>query len=201
MHGSMISWRKVLVSAMAAIVVVEAVYADLMPVCGRESGCKGVVCHCGQREPPEMGLSCLFDGRFSSFGLGGAPEEVWPEPETSAAEASEGLHYLGLTEGSTSFDLCLYALVGLGLCRSGHWVRRSSFGFVPDWYHNGGPFQIGHSHAVSLDCRCSAQMCFIQADRTEQNHIPQYRLRTVVSLWRKSLFTPTAFASRGPPLC
>lgn len=197
----MIGWRRILVSAMAALVVAEAVYADLTPVGGPEAGCSGAVCHCSHPACREARSSGLFDDRFCLFGLTASPTEAWPDPKADVAEASEPEHYLVLTEGSTSFDLCLYALIGLGLCRSGHWVRRPSLGFVPDWYHNGGPFQIGHSHALMPGSLCPVPVCcFIQPDHTEQDHIPQYRLRTVVSLWRKSQFTPTACASRGPPL-
>jgi hypothetical protein len=42
--------------------------------------------------------------------------------------------------------------------------------------------------------------CFIQPDNAAERLIPQYRIRTVVSSWRKSQFTPDVIASRGPPL-
>jgi hypothetical protein len=87
------------------------------------------------------------------------------------------------------------------LCSSAHWVKRLSFGFVPEWYHNGGPFQIGHSYAVTPESLCPVQVCcFIQPFCTEDNHLPQYFLKTVTSLWRKSQFTPCVLASRGPPV-
>ena len=41
-----------------------------------------------------------------------------------------------------SLSLCLSALLGLGLCSFAHCVKKSSFGFILEWYRNGGPFQI-----------------------------------------------------------
>ena len=37
-----------------------------------------------------------------------------------------------LIDRSDSFDLCLYALISLGVFRSGSWLRRPSLGFVPN---------------------------------------------------------------------
>jgi len=129
------------------------------------------------------------------------PEETWPEPQVGASEASEIEHYQGLTEGSTSFDLCLYALIGLGICRSGHWLRRPSLGFVPDWYHNGGPFQIGHSHALAPGALCPVPVCcFVQPMCAEDASMSPHCLQAVVPLWQKSQFAPGTHASRGPPL-
>jgi len=107
-----------------------------------------------------------------------------------------------LTDGSDSLSLCLWALIGLGLCRSGQWVRRLSLGFVPEWYHSGGPFQIGHSHAVLPNNLASAFVpvcCFVQPVFAVESPILIQRSRIVRSSWRKSQFAPAALASRGPP--
>ncbi len=104
-----------------------------------------------------------------------------------------------LTEGQNSFSLCLYALLSLGLCKSVPLVKKFSFGYVPQWYHDGGPAQIGHSFAVSPDCLCSAAVCFVQPDSPAEEHIPRYHFATVVSHWRNSQFTPAVLASRAPP--
>ncbi|UCD51803.1 MAG: hypothetical protein JSW27_04050 [Phycisphaerales bacterium] len=98
-----------------------------------------------------------------------------------------------------SFDLCLYALVGLGLCRTGHLVKRPSLGFVPEWYHSGAPQQIGHSLAVGPDAFCLATICFVQPDSEVGPDIPQHRRGHITSLWRCSQFTPSVLASRAPP--
>jgi hypothetical protein len=105
-----------------------------------------------------------------------------------------------LTEGQGSLSLCLYGLISFGVFRSASSIRKLSFGQIPDWYHTGGPSQIGHSFAISPDCLCSAPVCcFIQPECGAEDCQPQYDRGTIASLLRKSQFTPTALASRGPP--
>jgi hypothetical protein len=104
------------------------------------------------------------------------------------------------TDGQNSLHLCLYALLSMGLCRSVPYVKKFSLGVVPQWYHDGGPFQIGHSHAISPNCLDSAPACcFIQPDRATDDLEPHYRQGVVVSFWRTSQFTPSVLVSRGPP--
>lgn len=104
------------------------------------------------------------------------------------------------TDRQNSLHLCLYAMLSMGLCKSVPYVKKVAIGIVPQWYHDGGPFQIGHSHAISPDCLDSAPVyCFIQPDVAAGNPTPQCRQRSIVSLWRTSQFTPSVLASRGPP--
>ncbi len=102
--------------------------------------------------------------------------------------------------GQSSFSLCLSALVGLGLYGSMHNIKRLSLGFVPQWYHNNGPFQVGHSIAVDLDSSCPAPVCcFVQPIHGAADIALQRQFKTVVSLWRTSQFPPDLLATRGPP--
>jgi hypothetical protein len=110
---------------------------------------------------------------------------------------SEPVHVL--TEGSDSFGLCLYALLGLGLCKSAPWLRKLSLGPIPDWYHDGGPFQIGHSVALSPQCSCDSLICFVQPQGSCDDPLPQYQRQTLFCLWRRSQSIPAADAPRGPP--
>ncbi|MFC1634011.1 hypothetical protein ACFL5Z_04155 [Planctomycetota bacterium] len=108
---------------------------------------------------------------------------------------------IDLTGGPGSASLCLYALMGMGLCSAPHWIKKLHVGHIPEWYHDGAPFQIGHSFAVSPETLYPVPVyCFMQPDDTVEELIPQYRQRAVISLWRKSQFTPDVIASRGPPL-
>lgn len=123
------------------------------------------------------------------------------DPRANVVDARETPPLRILTDQQNSLDLCLYGLVGLALCRSGHWVKRPSLGFVPEWYCSGGPSHIGQSLGVSPDTPCMATVCCpVQPECVVERLIPQYRLRIVVSLWRKSQFTPDIIASRAPPL-
>jgi hypothetical protein len=133
--------------------------------------------------------------------LGIWPVQFLPEKNSDAKQASESQHPQALTDSTNSLSLCLSALIGLGLCGSAHWVKKLSFGFIPEWYHDGGPFQIGHSHAAMPGSLCPVPVCcFIQPACVVEDLIPQYRLGTVVSLWRKSQFTSTVLAPRAPPV-
>jgi hypothetical protein len=96
--------------------------------------------------------------------------------------------------------LCLYALLGLGLCKSAPWVKKLSLGVLPGWYHDGGPFQIGHSLAISPDCLCLAVVCFTQPQDKAEDLQPLYRLGAVAALWRAAQFVPAVRAARGPPV-
>jgi len=160
----------------------------------------------GQSSAVCSSSSLLYTNSLSPFNspsvadLGVWPVHFLPEKNSDAKQASESQHPQALTEGTSSLSLCLSALMGLGLCGSVHWVKRLHFGFIPEWYHDGGPFQIGHSHAAMPNSFCPAPVCcFIQPVCTVDDPPPQYRLGTIISLWRKSQFTPNILASRGPP--
>ena len=106
-----------------------------------------------------------------------------------------------LTDGPGSASLGLYALMGLGLFSTPRWIRRLHPGHLPQWYHDGGPFQIGHSFAVSPEILYPAPVdCIVQPDHPAEYSLPRYRLKTVMSCWRTSQFTPETIAARGPPL-
>jgi hypothetical protein len=128
------------------------------------------------------------------------PVEFLPQPSPEAGQASETKPARILTDRQNSLTLCLYALFGLGLCRSVPFFKRLHFCCVPDWYHTGGPSQIGHSFAISPDCLSlkPACRCRMQPDSTAAT-VSQFRLEIVESLWRRSQFTPAVLASRGPP--
>lgn len=104
-----------------------------------------------------------------------------------------------LSDRQNSFHLCLYALLGLGLCKSGPGVRRFSFGMIPEWYHAGGAFQFEHSLAIPPDgLRGAPVHCLIQPDGPVRDPTPQYRYDAIVLLWRSSQFAPAVLASRAP---
>ncbi len=114
-------------------------------------------------------------------------------------EAAEAPPAIALKDGRSSLDFCLYALIGLGMCRSGHWVRRCSSGFIPEWYHSGALQQIGHSHAVGPDAFCHAAVCFVQPDTAPDRLMPLYRAGTIPILVRTSQCISDALACRAPP--
>ncbi len=195
----MIDCRKLIAVVIGGLVVTAAAYAGMVPVSRLDAGRRQLPHVCGQTDLRYTNLSS--PSNFPSVGhLDSWSVEFLPEASTDVSQTSEIQHPLSLTNGQGSLNLCLSALIGLGLCSSAHWVKRLSFGFVPEWYHDGGPFQIGHSFAVTPESLCPVPVCcFIQPVCTVEDSLPQYRLGTVVSLWRKSQFTPTVLAPRGPP--
>ncbi len=195
----MIDSRKLITVVIGGLVVTAAAYADMVPVSRLDVGRWQLPHVRGQTDLQYTNLSS--PSNFPSVGhLDSWSVEFLPVANADVSQTSEIQHPLSLTNGPGSLNLCLSALIGLGLCSSAHWVKRLSFSFLPEWYHNGGPFQIGHSYAVTPESLCPAPVCcFLQPVCMVEGHIPQYRLRTIVSFWRKSQYPPCVLASRGPP--
>jgi hypothetical protein len=132
--------------------------------------------------------------------LDSLPTGFLPYSDPRAEPTSETKPVQILTDRQNSRTLCLYALLSLGLWQSTPLVKRFHFSCIPEWYHNGGPSQLGHSFAVSPDCLPRALVaCFLQADGRSKDVAPQYSSGAIAALLRKSQFTPTTLASRGPP--
>ena len=175
-------------------------YADMMPVpaASAERGQSSDVTrvqtdlHCADS-------SSLFNYP-SAANLGLWPVGFLPDQTADTGHTPELQNLRSFTDGPGSLALCIYALIGLGLCQAAPWIKKISFEFMPEWYHDGGPFQIGHSFAVTPETLYpTPACCFVQPARMVESHIPKYSQKTIVSFWRKSQFTPDVIASRGPP--
>jgi len=183
----MVEVKRTILAVAAVLVVAAAVRADVTPASADaahsldQAGCHEVLL---------FGFADRADpvGNVASPTVHVADEETADSPEAIA-----------LKDGRSSLDFCLYALIGLGMCRSGHWVRRCSFGFIPEWYHSGAPQQIGHSHAVGPDAFCHAAACFVQPDDVPDRLMPLYRAGTIPILVRTSQCISDVLASRAPP--
>jgi len=203
-HRSLQEWRvvverrKILIAVVGVLALAATIRADMMPMSRLEPGHGQSLYVCDQAALQHTGLSnpfgCPGVADVDSLFLGSllisgsdAGQTGWTQPVQV------------LSDGQNSLSLCLYALMGLGLCRSAPCVRKLSYGCIPAWYYHGGPHHIGHSHAGGPDVCSTAVICFIQPDCTVEDCLPQYYRGTIASLLRKSQFTPTAPASRGPP--
>ena len=146
----MISWVKVSAVLIGVFAVTGGVRADMMSVySGDIERHQDVV---ARSEPaPQSSISTgLFD--YQSVGdLHPGPIQYSANTGIDRDGASAPRTLQILNDGQSSLSLCLSAIIGLGLYSGAQCVRRLSFGFIPEWYHNGGPFQIGHSFAVSPD--------------------------------------------------
>jgi len=187
--------RDMLAVAVTLFVVTGVAQADLMPVSNMETGLQ---MEASVSEPSQVPATPAYD---LLLGLPGPSEwaaEAVNLPVGSEAEEAES-NVQVLIDRSDSVDLCLYALIGLGVLRSGHWVRRSTLGCIPEWYHTGGPDQIGHSHAIGPDCRFVGTVCFVQPAGGPDALSEEYHRGLIAPLLRKSQLVRAALASRGPP--
>ena len=193
-------WRRLVPGIVGALFFVGIARADMVPLCRLGTERHQSLSVCGQAEVSHTNPSVSYDNlivtdfNFSSihFPLKTAPAIGQPSQKT---------HSIDLTQRPGSVRLCLYAFMGLGLCSAPHWIKRFSLGIIPAWYHDGGPSQIGHSLAISPRSLCPVPVyCFTQPNDTTEDALAQNRIRTIVSMWRNSQFTPDIFASRGPPL-
>jgi hypothetical protein len=185
---------------MVALVVTATVRADMMRLSPGDAGCRPAARVCDQADLPPTDSPGYLVGLVGFADRGSSPVAYLPVAGVEGEQASEAQPVRLLAEGQGSLSLCLYGLIGLGAFRSGSWMKRLSFGVIPDWYHTGGPAQIGHSFAISPDCLCPTPVCcFVQPEGRADDGTPKYRQGTIVSLWRQSQFTPAVLASRGPP--
>jgi hypothetical protein len=196
----MINGRRIISAVICGLIVTAAVHADMISAVQQDAARRQSPSVYDQANLHNKNLSESYDfpnvADLDSWSVG-----FLPQANLDIEKAPEIQPLQNLTNGPDSLNLCLSALICLGLCSSAHVVKKLSFNFVPEWYHNGGPFQIGHSHAITPESLCITPVCcFFQPVCMVEDSFTQYRLRTVVSLWRKSQFTPDVIASRGPPL-
>jgi hypothetical protein len=196
------SGEKVLFGFLAGLFITTAVNADMVSVSQSGGGYErlsAVSAGADIQVTNALGpVICLNLAEVEYLPVGLLPKEV-----TQSSQTAPIAHSIDLRNEPGSLNMCLYALMGLGLCSSVHLVKKIHLGFIPEWYHDGGPFQIGHSFALSPQSLSPVPAyCFIQPDSAIANLLTfnKFRLRTIMSLWRKSQFTPDVIASRGPPI-
>lgn len=195
----MVNGRRYISVVICVLIVTAAVHADMMSIYEQDAGLKQSTSTC---KPAEIQYSDFLNPyNFTNMDdLDSWSAVSLPKANTDIAQYSEVQSLQSFTNGPDSLNLCLSALIGLGLCSSVHLVKKFSFSVVPEWYHNGGPFQIGHSHAVTPEILCTTPVyCFVQPVYVADDSLTQHRSRTIVSLWRESQFTPAVITSRGPP--
>jgi hypothetical protein len=196
----MVGIKRTISTAIVALAVASVVRADMMPMSPSEGVARreqSVFVQTAPQQASDSQSSVTFLGVVD---LDLQPIGSWVEVKSQVGDVAPAQAPEILTDRQSSLGLCLYALLGLGLCHSAPLVKKFHFGCIPEWYHSGGPSQIGHSFAISPDCLSSAPVyCFVQPADAPDAPLPQYRWETVVSLWRESQFTPAVLAARGPP--
>ncbi len=191
------SSRRFIIAIFSVLIITSAVSAEMMSTPMLDNA---------HQQTAKVSEQTILQSNFSdtSFNSGLSDTDLWSfkiTQEQDVTQSSQTQPQLVLENEQDSLSLCLSALMGLCLYSSLNYVRKLHFGFIPEWYHDGGPSQIGHSHVVMPHTLCPELVCcFIQPAWTTEPLIPQYFQRVIVSLWRKSQFTPDVIASRGPPL-
>lgn len=196
----MANWRSLTSAVIVVIIFSPFIRADIMPMSesdGRNSialntsSCRAVLQKPDSLLPFNYPVTADLDLWSIKFSFDNSAD-VSHTPEIQPS--------ITLMDGTSSLNLCLSALLSLGLCSSFHWVRKINLGFIPEWYHDGGPCQIGHSHALCPNnIRLIPADCFVQPISPAKDSLAQYHTRAVMSLWRISQFTPNIIASRPPP--
>jgi hypothetical protein len=75
-----------------------------------------------------------------------------PQPSSVSAEVEPAAHLVAMRPGPSSLALALGALMSLGVFQAGRSIYRAQLvGFVPEWYHTGGPTQIGYATPIDLE--------------------------------------------------
>ncbi len=198
----MVGVKETISTVIVALAVAPVVHADMMPVSPPQGGSRWSLSVCGQKIAPQPGDSQGSTTFGATVELDLVPVGSLPAVKPDAASAGAAQHLEILTDKQNSLSLCLYALLGLGLCRSATLARKFHFSWFPDWYYTGGARQTGHRFAIPPDCLLSALVyCFIQPDSATATEDTPVTLRQgiVASLWRQSQFTRAVAASRGPP--
>lgn len=195
----MTRWRRIIPVLALALAFAGTVRADMMRTRLSDAECPSALCGGEPANPRPVNSSKPDVLSAASVELDCLPISFPPDVRTDAGRNCEQPPVPPLTEGHGSLSLYLCGLISVGAFRSISSIRKLSLGALPDWYHDGGPFQIGHSLAIGPDLHLTPVYCFVQPDCTPRNCLPQYHRGTIVSLWRKSQFTPTVLSSRGPP--
>jgi len=131
----------------------------------------------------------------SSFGFLGAAAGFDSAPSAEQTAGAPSLREL--PPAPSSMALVLSALASLGAYQGARSLKRLHLGITPDWYHTGGPVQVGHATPLDLEFGPPAE-CVL--DEPVRSPVLAYRLpRERCSRLRLQLFLSVE-SPRGPPL-
>ncbi len=101
-----------------------------------------------------------------------------------------------LPPAPSSMALVLSALAMLGAYQGVRSVKRLHLNFTPDWYHTGGPAQIGHATPFDLDCSALPPCVF---DAPVAMPAFTYRIPRELGSRLRSQYFLLIESPRGPP--
>lgn len=134
--------------------------------------------------------------------------EVLPTESAGLSDNSKSStgEVLTLPADRSSASLFLSALAGLGLWQLGRSAKNLHLGALPEWYHDGGPTQVGHATPLDLEFSLAAMpVCpFDSLVKQQPPIIPlllerQWWIHETVVFVVKSRHIPPTIDPRGPP--
>ncbi|MCP4248338.1 MAG: hypothetical protein GY778_14925 [bacterium] len=140
-------------------------------------------------ESPFTGLTA------TDWAHGGLAMPLGPTPAGGAhSSPDEEVRELPALPGSARLFLsAMLSVGGWHLVRS---ARHIHLGAMPEWYHTGGPDQIGHAVPFDLDFSASPLCCFVQP-AGERPYL--YHVRRELRPCRAAQSPLIIAAPRGPP--
>lgn len=193
-------WQPVVAVPRGALSVSAAVHADMVPVLLLTVG----ACVAPQtRLPAGSPLASFGDTCVDLAGM--ADSEIAPvtlrSTRLAVTESSGGSESPGIRTGERNHrSVCWRALLGLGLRRAARFMRKLQMDGFPGWYHSRGPYQVGHSSAITPDGLPGPPVgCFLRPQSPGRDHPPRYDAKAIVTLRGESPFAALSLAARGPP--
>ena len=109
---------------------------------------------------------------------------------------------LTLPPGPGSANLFLWALGGCGLWQAGRSARKLQLGALPEWYHAGGPAQIGYATPLDVEfSRAAMPLCCFDVPAEIGNEASgRWGLGCEPAYHLSARHFLLAAAPRGPPL-
>lgn len=182
------------------LVAASAVRADLVPAHhSATTSAKAMVPRVAAAEADSY-RARINDGRYGE-------DLFWPAAHVPDAllvpeSASDDSLTQPLPSAPSSVTLCLSAFAGFGVWQLTRSARKIHLGALPEWYHDGGPIQVGHVTPLDLSFDLSAlPVCHFEApdpvgDRTPG---PGWWLSRAPRHPFHSQFTLLTADPRGPP--
>jgi len=203
-HGlgkGVILTRRVLVGLAVVLMASDAVRADVTPlraVTPLSQGlhtASGAIAHSRAAVTPTLDdLDWLSDDASSWLWGQRLPDKLSP----SADSASRQPPAQTLPPSPSSLALGLTALAGFGVYQAGRSIRKLHLSALPEWYHTGGPTQVGHATPFDLAYGSLVACCFegpvparpAIVRHTSRGQCPRLRIEAFLRL----------AAPRGPPV-
>ncbi len=101
-----------------------------------------------------------------------------------------------LPGSATLFLSAVLSMGGWHLVRS---ARHFHWAALPDWYHAGGPLQIGHAPPLDLHCHALPPCCFERPCGEREPHVLVRRVPIARRPRRNSQTSPDLVGPRAPP--